>query len=67
MDQKERESNWAHACRVLGLNWPGERSHDRDGSTADTSGAENIDVSPDISRPSAVVASPSRPRSSYDA
>jgi hypothetical protein len=67
MDPKERESNWAHACRVLGLDWPGEMSQDRDGSTADTSGARHIDVSPDVSGASAVVASPSRPRSAYDA
>jgi hypothetical protein len=67
MDPKERQSNWAHACRVLGLDWPGVISQDRDGSTADISGAGNIDVSPDVSGASGVVASPSPPRSAYDA
>jgi hypothetical protein len=67
MDPKEPESNWAHACRVLGLDWPGVMSQDRDGSTADTSGAGNIDVSSDLPGASVVVASPSRPQSAYDA
>jgi hypothetical protein len=66
MDPKERESNWAHACRVLGLDWPGVMSQERVGSTADSSGAGNIDVSPDLPGASVVVASPSRPQSAND-
>jgi hypothetical protein len=67
MDPKERESNWAHACRVLGLDWPGVMSQDGDGSTADASAAGKIDVSSDLPGASVMVASPSRPQSACDA
>ena len=37
MEPKGHESNWAQACRVLGLDWPGVLLASADALTADAS------------------------------
>jgi hypothetical protein len=66
MDAEEGESNWAHACRVLGLDWPSEVSKHANVSSAGALSAGDIDASRDA--PGAVVVvGQSRPRSTHDA
>jgi len=67
MDPKQRESNWAHACRVFGLDRPGALLANTDNSTADASGPGNSDVSSDSPDAPVVVACPSQQRSARDA
>ena len=67
MDPKQRESNWAHACRVFGLDRPGVRLANTEGSTADPSGPGNSDVSSDSPEAPVVVACQSQQRSAHDA
>ena len=66
MDPKQRESNWAHACRVFGLDWPGVLLMNADHSTLNASGLEKSDVSPDSHGAPDVVAYQSRQRSADD-
>lgn len=66
MDPKQGESNWAHACRVFGLDWPGVLLMNADDSNANASGPGNSDISPDSPGAPGVVACQSRHRSADD-
>lgn len=67
MDAQQGESNWAHACRVLGLDWPGQISEDRSRSTAEACGAGDMGGSPDSRATPLAVACQSRWRSTHEA
>ena len=66
MDPQQRESNWADACRLFGLDPPGVLLLNTDDSNANASGPGNSDVSPDSPGAPGVIACQSRQRSADD-
>jgi hypothetical protein len=66
MDPKQDESNWTHACRVLGLDPPGLLAN-RDSSAAQASRPDPRDGSPDLQSTSLVAACGPRQLSTTDA